>query len=300
MKTQQSDHNEIQNHHNSNCKIQSMREKQQNTSILSTADCKEVSYLDKHSRTGRSRLISGHNVRTRSREPSRIPIRKVVRLFKKSKSIRKSVRLYIRNYVPQSSKLKSLLCTYYRNYTFERQTNMLGKLKQKTVKSCNYGVHCYSNMVLNLCVVQTRTAKHKNAPLLCILYHVKKGESTMEYNQQQRLCASRRKLLISGVIELNPGPFAQSDSSDNSAFASKNTPVSANPSVSLLVSRLAALGLRLLDVGGGGNCFFRAVSHQIYGTQIIIHMCAVWVLSILESNQKDLLKATPSTHGQSI
>ena len=58
VKTHQSDHNEIQNHHNSNCKIQSMREKQQNTSILSTADCKEVSYLDKHSRTGRSRLIS--------------------------------------------------------------------------------------------------------------------------------------------------------------------------------------------------------------------------------------------------
>ena len=158
VKTHQSDHNENQNHQNSNCKIQSTREKQQNTSILSTADCKEVSHLDKHSRTGRSRLISGHTVRTRSREPSRIPLRKVVRLFKKSKSIRKSVRLYIRNYVPQSSKLKSLLCTYYRNYTFERQTNMLGKVKQKTVKSCNYGVHCYSNIVLNLCVVQTRTA----------------------------------------------------------------------------------------------------------------------------------------------
>ena len=88
----------------------------------------------------------------------------------------------------------------------------------------------------------------------------------MEYNQQQRFCASRRKLLISGDVELDPGPFAQSDSCNNSAFASKNTSVSANPSVSLLVSRLAALGLRLLDVGGGGDFFFGAVSHQIYGT----------------------------------
>ena len=80
----------------------------------------------------------------------------------------------------------------------------------------------------------------------------------------------------------------------------KNTSVSANPSVSLLVSRLAALGLRLLDVGGGDDLFFRSVSYQIYSAQIIIHMCAVWVLSILWSNQKNLLKATPSTHGQSV
>ena len=66
-------------------------------------------------------------------------------------------------------------------------------------------------MVLNLCVVQTRTAKHRNAPLLCILYHAKKGES--------RFCASRKKLLISGDTELIPGLFAQSDSSNNSACA---------------------------------------------------------------------------------
>ena len=33
----------------------------------------------------------------------------------------------------------------------------------------------------------------------------------------------------------------------------------------LLQSRLAEYGLSILDVGGAGDCFFRAVSHQLYG-----------------------------------
>ena len=39
-----------------------------------------------------------------------------------------------------------------------------------------------------------------------------------------------------------------------------------SPSMSMLASRLARLGLRPLDVGGAGDCFFRAVSHQLFGT----------------------------------
>jgi len=33
----------------------------------------------------------------------------------------------------------------------------------------------------------------------------------------------------------------------------------------LLQSRLAECGLSILDVGGAGDCFSRAVSHQLYG-----------------------------------
>ena len=33
----------------------------------------------------------------------------------------------------------------------------------------------------------------------------------------------------------------------------------------LLQSRLAQQGLSTLDVGGAGDCFCRAVSHQLYG-----------------------------------
>ena len=32
-----------------------------------------------------------------------------------------------------------------------------------------------------------------------------------------------------------------------------------------MYSRLYELGLQVIDVGGAGDCFFRSVSHQLYG-----------------------------------
>jgi len=49
---------------------------------------------------------------------------------------------------------------------------------------------------------------------------------------------------LSGDIELNPGP---------SEYL-------------VLTQRLSELGLRPLDVGGDGDCFFKAVSHQLFGS----------------------------------
>ena len=56
----------------------------------------------------------------------------------------------------------------------------------------------------------------------------------------------RRKLLISGDIELKPGPTQL-------PFA-------------VLTQRLRTIGLRPLDIGGDGDCFLKAVSHQLCGT----------------------------------
>ena len=63
------------------------------------------------------------------------------------------------------------------------------------------------------------------------------------------------KLLTSGDIELNPGP---------QQGVNCQTTLSVG-STMLLSFRLRKLGLRPLDVGGAGDCFFRAVSHQLYG-----------------------------------
>ena len=41
-----------------------------------------------------------------------------------------------------------------------------------------------------------------------------------------------------------------------------NSPIS---SENLMQSRLGALCLQSIDVGGAGDCFFRSVSHQLYG-----------------------------------
>ena len=62
---------------------------------------------------------------------------------------------------------------------------------------------------------------------------------------------------MSGDIELNPGPVQN----DNRHMAITL------PSNRLLELRLHQLGLRPLDVGGAGDCFFRAVSHQLHGDQ---------------------------------
>lgn len=62
-------------------------------------------------------------------------------------------------------------------------------------------------------------------------------------------------LLTSGDIELNPGPQQNLNS---------RTILSVG-STMLLNLRLRQLGLRPVDVGGDGDCFFRAVSHQLYG-----------------------------------
>ena len=63
------------------------------------------------------------------------------------------------------------------------------------------------------------------------------------------------KLLTSGDIELNPGPRQNLNS---------RTILSVG-STMLLNLRLRQLGLRPVDVGGDGDCFFQAVSHQLYG-----------------------------------
>ena len=63
------------------------------------------------------------------------------------------------------------------------------------------------------------------------------------------------KLLTSGDTELNPGPQQGVNSQTTSSIGS----------TMLLSFQLHQLGLRPLDVGGAGDCFFRAVSHQLYG-----------------------------------
>ena len=69
----------------------------------------------------------------------------------------------------------------------------------------------------------------------------------------QQFDVSGKQLLMSGDIELNPGPIPN------------NSNEVRLPSQILLEQRLESFQLRSLAVGGAGDCFFRAVSHQLYG-----------------------------------
>ena len=68
---------------------------------------------------------------------------------------------------------------------------------------------------------------------------------------------SPKNILLSGDVELNPGPITN----DNSSLAL----ISNTRADFLLNYRLYRHGLRPLDVGGGGDCFFKSVSHQLFG-----------------------------------
>ena len=43
-------------------------------------------------------------------------------------------------------------------------------------------------------------------------------------------------------------------------------------SENLMQSRLGELCLQSIDVGGAGDCFFRSVSHQLYGNSVCIYV----------------------------
>lgn len=69
------------------------------------------------------------------------------------------------------------------------------------------------------------------------------------------LHASKRNLLLSGDVELNPGPVAKGKTSSLALVSNTTGDL-------LLNYRLLRHGLRPLDVGGGGDCFFKSVSHH--------------------------------------
>jgi len=77
-------------------------------------------------------------------------------------------------------------------------------------------------------------------------------------------------------MEENPGRFTQISNDKNAPFAKQIN------SVSLLESRFAELGRIPVSVLGDGNCFFRAVSRQLYITPLsIISMYALLEFNIL-------------------
>ena len=86
-------------------------------------------------------------------------------------------------------------------------------------------------------------------------------------------------------MELNPGP----EQNLNSQI------ILSVGSTMLLNLRLCQLGLRPVDVGDGGNCFLRAVSHQLYGDpshHLFIRQASVQYLSnnperFIESNTEN-------------
>ena len=179
-------------------------------------------------RRSRSRNRDSVHIRKRDREPSRIPIKKLLNLMSKNKKLRRKIKISIKRLIPESSAWHNLLSTRYRKNMFERQTNgwLVWKCPCRTRK------------------VHKRTKKHK---LLKLSRTKILSTATSKCDKQRLKTSARCSLLVCGDIELNPGPVS-------------------NP-MSVLTIRLARLGLKPVNIVGDGNCFFRSVSHQIYHTE---------------------------------
>ena len=161
-------------------------------------------------------------------------------MFKKSKSSIKRIKRYIMYNTPHSSGLKNFLSIDFRIYLATRlcRSRPVGKNTSSACRCMTHDIYIKT---------RTNTSKHKHTD---VLLYVNDGcglnncYSIKCNKQQEKYCVSRTKICTSGDIELNPGPV-------NGYL--------------LLQSRLAQRGLSILDVGGAGDCFFRAVSHQLYG-----------------------------------
>ena len=156
--------------------------------------------------------------RKRNREPSRVPS-KVLKLMKHRK-LRSKIKRCLKESVPISSVFFSI-ATNYKLWIIKvagRQesffTNFFGKKFQREscwTSRCNFNYYP---------ILLYQSFDNKNFNL------------------------SEKKLLLSGDVELNPGPVIMHN---------------------LLNTRLRRHGLTPLDVGGSGDCFFKSVSHQLYG-----------------------------------
>ena len=196
----------------------------------------EHNYTEKQSRTSdnfvrppsRSPNRDSVHIRKRDREPSRIPIKKLINLMSKNKKLRRKIKISIKRLIPKSSAWHNLLSTRYRKNMFERQTN--GWLVWKC-PCCTRKIH-------------KPTKKHK---LLKLGRTKILSTATSKCDKQRLKTSARCSLLVCGDIELNPGPLSNH--------------------MSVLTIRLARLGLKPVNIAGDGNCFFRSVSHQIYHTE---------------------------------
>ena len=80
---------------------------------------------------------------------------------------------------------------------------------------------------------------------------------------------------LSTDVEKNPGPTqSNTDSHETIILLSLSCKVTVQwcswfALITLMHSRLHELGLQAIDDGGAGDCFFRSLSHQLYG--IITH-----------------------------
>ena len=184
------------------------------------------------------KLRQSNIIRYRDRAPSRVCFKKNMRAMKNRKC-RQKVKQFLKHSTPTSSVLNHIATNYKEYYLkfihrhkFLSQSFAALKHIHKAKKRS-----CTSHHPTTMCVLNSSTIL-KNAIF-----------------DNNKFCVSDKKLMMSGDIELNSGPLTNVSSKVRASL----------PAYNIVENKLEQLGLRPLDVGGEGDCFFRAISHQLYG-----------------------------------
>ena len=195
----------------------------------------------------------------RAREPSRISLRFLRRLKNKSSVLKKFLFKRISSIlIPKSSKL-------------HRYVKKVRKLYNTRYK-CN---HKHDPKIFYLIKV-TVPKKTSLLSLSSRLYHVimklkckaRRYLSLFSCNSESHM-TNYLSFKLSTDVEKNPGPTQRNTDSHETiikpVMQSDSSIMQLVSPVILMRSRLYELGLQAKDVGGAGDCFFRSVSHQLYG-----------------------------------
>ena len=116
-----------------------------------------VGKVSKRSRS-KSKFFCKYGGARRGREPSRLQCKKIIKMFKKSKSSRKCITRYIMYNTPYSSAMKNFLSIDFRIYL----TTRLCRSRPVGRSTCS----AYCCVTHHIYLVKTRTSKHKNMDVL--------------------------------------------------------------------------------------------------------------------------------------
>ena len=148
--------------------------------------------------SGRSRCITRHlHVNTRDREPSRIPMKKLIHSMSKNKKRRHKIKSFIRRLIPKSSALHNLLSTKYRKYVSEKLANVNMWQSRKFCRA--------SKMQKCIKTKDLKNANMRTGSTLRTLNNTKM-QNTSKCNMERIKTSDKRFLFVCGDIELNPGP----------------------------------------------------------------------------------------------
>ena len=192
----------------------------------------------------------------RDRAPSRICLKKIHSLFHLRGAIKRSLKNYNRRNVPCSSRLRGFLRANVRIDVLNRVEYVCFwyfKFRLKVINTSAF--YCGQGFSIS-----SSNRKYRIWKGVRFTSCWRNAFRFLKVSFRKQFFVVYKMLLLCGDIERNPGPF---DNFHENVIVNR---VERCYCSSLLQNRLRAIGLVPSDCGEDGDCFFRSVSHQLFGS----------------------------------